>query len=266
MNLDGKNVLLTGASAGIGVYMARELAGRGANLVLAARSLDRLNEVAASLASKRVQAVVVQVDLSSVDDRTKLIQTTLRDAARIDILINNAGLESVGPYEHQSWESIRQMLEVNLAAPMHLTQLVLPHMAHRGSGHIVNISSIGGKSGAPYDAVYCGTKAGIAEWTRGLRLEYSGTGIHFSTVFPGYVTEVGMFARFGVRPLTTIGSCTPEQVGRAVADAIEKEQVEVIVNSLPLRPALALVELFPRLGDWLMHRLGVVDFQRKKFD
>lgn len=132
------------------------------------------------------------------------------------------------------------------------------------SGHIVNISSIGGKSGAPYDATYCGTKAGLAEWTRGLRIELEGTGVDFSTIFPGFVTEVGMFARFNMKTPWVTGSCSPEQVAAAVVKAILHKKREMIVNSQPLRPLFALSELFPGLGDWLMHRFGAVAFQRRK--
>jgi short-subunit dehydrogenase len=136
-------------------------------------------------------------------------------------------------------------------------------LAKKG-GHIVNIASIGAKSGTPYDAVYCGTKAGLAEWTRGLRLELTGTGVYFSTIFPGYITETGMFARFNMVPPWIIGSCTPSQVARTVVRAIERKKQEVIVNSRPLRPAYALAELFPTMRDRLVRLLGVVNFQRRK--
>ena len=95
-------------------------------------------------------------------------------------------------------------------------------------------------------------------------MELEDRGVRFSTIFPGYVTEVGMFARFGMKPPWTIGSCTPAQVAAAVLRAIERNELEIIVNSRPLRPAFALAALFPKAGDWLMHRLGVVEFQRKK--
>ena len=104
-------------------------------------------------------------------------------------------------------------------------------MLNQKQGHIVNIASVGAKSGAPYAATYCGTKAGLAEWTRGLRLELAGTGIHFSVIFPGYITEVGMFSRFNMKAPWMVGSCTPSQVARAVLKAIERERAEVIVNS-----------------------------------
>ena len=115
-------------------------------------------------------------------------------------------------------------------------------------------------------AIYSGTKAGLAEWTRSLRLELAGTGIKFSTIFPGYVREVGMFAKFGVKSPWVIGSCSPDQVAKAVVKAVEKEKVEMIVNSQPLRYVFTLNELSPVLGDWLMRVSGANEFQRKKVE
>ena len=147
---------------------------------------------------------------------------------------------------------------------MALTRLVLPGMLDRKAGHIVNISSIAGKSGAPYAATYSGTKAGLAEWTRALRLELANTGVHFSTIFPGYDREVGMFAKFGVQPPWLVGSCSPSQVANAVVAVIEKNRVEKIVNSRPLRYSFVVNEISPAIGDLLMRISGLVDFQRRK--
>ena len=102
--------------------------------------------------------------------------------------------------------------------------------------------------------------------SRALRLELAGTGVHFSTIFPGYVREAGMFARFGVKSPWIIGSCSPSQVSNAVIHAIEKRKVEIIVNSIPLRYSFMINELSPRLGDWLMRISGAVSFQRNKVD
>ena len=113
-------------------------------------------------------------------------------------------------------------------------------------------------------AVYSGTKAGMAEWSRALRLELAGTGVYFSTIFPGYVREVGMFARFGMKSPWIVGSCSPNQVAKAVMFAIKKRTAEKIVNSRPLRYSFIINELSPALGDWLMKNSGAADFQRRK--
>jgi short-subunit dehydrogenase len=128
----------------------------------------------------------------------------------------------------------------------------------------MNIASIAAKSGAPYAAVYSGTKAGLAKWTRGLRLEMAGTGVRFSTIFPGYVREDGTFARFRMKSPWIIGSCSPTQVAKSVIKAIKYGSSEKIVNSRAIRYSFIINELAPALGDWLMKISGAVDFQRRK--
>lgn len=260
----GKHILITGGSRGLGPVIADALAARGAHIALAARSEAGLHRVIQSLSKYPVKTLAVPVDLAQEAQQHGLVAAVLENFGAIDILINNAGIETEGAYLDLAWEDIRHNIEVNLLAPMALTYRLLPHMLAKKQGHIVNIASIAAKSGGPYAATYSGAKAGLAEWTRGMRLELAGTGVHFSTIFPGYVTEVGMFARFKMTPPRLVGSCTPAQVARAVLRAIEKESLEVIVNSVPLRLDFILNELSPALGDWVMHHSGSVDFQRRK--
>jgi short-subunit dehydrogenase len=262
--ISGKYALLTGGSRGIGPIIAEALARQGAHIALAARSEDGLRSTAESLGKYGNQVITAPVDLADSEGRRELVYTVLEHFGRIDILVNNAGLETEGAFLNLPWEKIHETIEVNLVAPMELTYLVLPHMLTAKMGHIVNISSIAGKCGAPYAATYDATKAGLAEWAQGLRLEHEESGVHFSTIFPGYITEVGMFARFGLTPPLSVGSCTPAQVAQAVIKAIEHNSLEIVVNSTPQSVFYALKELSPSLGDWVMHKSGVVDFQRKK--
>jgi short-subunit dehydrogenase len=259
-SLVGKIILLTGASRGIGPVVAECLSRQGAILALSARSEEGLRAVAGPLEG----AQVFTADLSREADCSRLVAEVLAKLGRIDILVNNAGLETEDPYLRLPWQDIRRTVEVSLLAPMALAHLVLPQMVERGQGHIVNIASVGGKFGIAYGATYCGTKAGVAEWTRGLRQELAGTGVGFSTIFPTYVTDVGMFAKFGIRAHWMSGSCTPTQVAEAVLDAIERRRVETIVGPWTLRWSFAAAQLFPGLLDRLSRLLGVVDFQRRK--
>jgi short-subunit dehydrogenase len=262
--LDGKKILLTGGSRGIGSILAQYLVNRGASVALAARSNSDLQVIASTLAKSGSKVFIVPVDLRDPSQREKLISEVLKEFGTIDVLINNAGLETEGAYAELLWTEISENIEVNLVAPMDLTRLILPYMLRNRSGNIVNISSIAAKSGAPYAAVYSGTKAGLAEWSRALRLEMAGTGVQFSTIFPGYVRDVGMFAKFGIKAPWIVGSCSPYQVAKAVIRAIEKGTAEIIVNSQPLRYSFVLNEISPALGDWIMRIAGVVDFQRRK--
>jgi short-subunit dehydrogenase len=255
---------VTGASRGIGPHIVRALAARGVHLALAARSADLLETVAAEARARGVRAVPCPADLTRPEDRQRAVERTAAALGPIAVLVNNAGIETAGAFAALTADDIAVTVETNLTAPLHLARLVLPGMLARRRGHIVNVASLGGKQGAPYDAVYCGTKAGLVEWTAALRAELRGTGVSVSAVCPGYVTGVGMFARFGVPAPRAIGSCAPEAVAAAVVRAVTRDQPEVIVNSMPVRGLLALDALSPRLGLWLVERLGVTAFQRRK--
>jgi short-subunit dehydrogenase len=259
-----QNVLLTGSSRGLGVVLAEAFAKRGANLALAARSEAGLCEVAESLADYGIEVAIFPIDLAQQPQREQLVTSVLQRFGRIDILVNNAGLENDGAFLDLPWETHQQTLAVNLDAPMQLTYLILPHMIQNKAGHIVHIASVAAGAAGPFDAVYCGTKAGLVEWTRSLRLELEGTGVHFTSIMPGYITEVGMFARFGMEAPSRIGSCTPAQVTQATLRAIEKDQLEVVVNSSPTRLLFVMEELFPSLSDWFKRKYGIVEFQRRK--
>lgn len=263
-SINGKYILLTGGSRGIGPIIAEALAARGANIALAARSEEGLRASATVLSKYNVQTMIVPCDLSQTSEQKALIETVLEKFGRIDILINNAGLEMEGAYLDLSWEEIQKTINVNQIAPMGLTYYVLPHMLDRGEGHIVQIASVAAKIGSPYAATYSGTKAGLSEWTRGLRLELEGRGVHFSTIMPGYINEVGMFAKFKVKSPALLGSTSPDKVADAIVKAIEKNKLEMFVNSSPARLLSVACELSPSLSDWLKKALGVVDFQRKK--
>lgn len=263
-NLEDRNVLITGGSRGIGPYIARALAIHGARVALTARSRAGLAQVAASLEGAGGQPLVVTADLSAARDRKRLIASVVAQDGPIDILVNNAALESEGAFTALPQPSIESTIEVNLLAPMALTRQVLPSMIANGRGHIVNIASLGGKCGVPYDAVYCATKAGLIEWSRALRMEVASQGVGVSVICPGYVTDAGMFARFGMKPPWNLGSCTPAQVAHAVVRAVRQDRGEIIVNSMPVRPSLALGALSPALLDWILKKMGVLDFQRRK--
>lgn len=262
--LEGKKVLLTGGSRGIGPIIAEYLTDNGSIVAIAARSKNNLQEIATHLNKKGRSIEVFVVDLKVGSQREQLVTDVLSKFGTIDILINNAGLETEGAYTELPWTSIQENIEVNLIAPMELTHRILPIMLKNKVGHIVNIASIAAKSGAPYAAVYSATKAGLAEWTRALRLELTGTGVNFSTIFPGYIREVGMFAKFGMVPPWIVGSCSPYQAADAVVNAIKKSRKEIIVNSKPLRYSFMINDFSPRLGDWLMQISGLTDFQRRK--
>ncbi len=262
--LRGTVALLTGASRGIGPHIARALARQGVDLALVARSRPGLERVASEVRALGARAAVIPADVGDPGACGSLVASVEEALGPVDLLVNDAGLETEGAFLSLPPEAILQTVAVNLVGALLLARSALPGMVAGRRGHVVNVASLGGKKGAPYDALYCATKAGLIEWTGAMRLELDGTGVSLSAICPGLVTGEGMFAKFGVPALRTIGSCTPGEVADAVVDAIRRDRPEVIVNSMPMRPLLALAALSPRLGAWLPKALGVTDFQRRK--
>ena len=190
----GAHALVTGGSRGLGPLIAHALAREGANLTITARSEAALREVAEALATHSVRARAVPADVCDEADRRRLVEEAESALGPIDILVNNAGIEQIVPYVTLSHERIETMVRTNLVAPLLLSRLVLEKMIERGRGHVVMMSSLGGKKGSPYSATYAATKAGLIAWTSGLRAELEGTGVGASVICPGFVSEVGMFA------------------------------------------------------------------------
>jgi short-subunit dehydrogenase len=262
-NLKNSTALITGASRGLGVHIARALAHHGVNLALAARSRDPLETVAHELTGLGVKAVAFQADVSRSADRINLIENVEREFSSIDILINNAGVEFGSAFTVMPplvWE---QILATNLSAPVHLTQLVLPHMLARGQGHIVTLSSLA-KLVRPYVGVYSATKAGLLAWSLSLRAELEGTGVSVSVVSPGYIRREGMFAeRGGPKPPRMLGTAAPERVGEAVLRALQKNSVEEVVSERPTKLGSFLLALSPALFLRFVKLIGVVDFEKR---
>lgn len=268
--LSGRVALLTGASRGIGTTIAETLALRGMDLVLAARSAEALEKLAAKLRSDGRRVLCFPVDLGDRDALGRLVDAAIAFGnGGVDVLVNNAGLEQNEPYEKVAVDTLDRVLEVNLRAPMILAHGLLPSMIERGRGHIVNVSSVSGLMGTPFNESYSASKHGLLGFTRSLRLslEAEGHPVGVSSVCPGFVTDAGMYAdgqaEIGMQAPAHMGSSTPRQVADAIVAAIESNHPEVVVNSIPLRPVAVAGLAFPRVGEWLLGRMGVVDLFRK---
>ncbi len=176
-DLTGRLAVVTGASGGIGVYVAKALASKGMNLVLAARSESALQEVAADIRRMGVKAIAVPADVANHADRERLVSRALAEFGRIDVLVNNAGIETYCPFAELPLEEIQRTIDVNLTAAIVLARMVLPGMLAAGAGHIVNMSSTAGKHGPAYGAAYGASKAGLISLTETLRAEFKGQGV-----------------------------------------------------------------------------------------
>ncbi len=256
--ISGRQALLTGATGGLGPYIAKTLAGQGVNLLLTGRRRELLEEIAEGLRTDSVNVEFIAADLANDDDRLALA----RKAAGTDILINNAGLEVVAAYQNQDPAEITASVLINVLAPLLLTRELLPGMLERKSGHIINIGSLAGRLGMPYGSTYSGTKAALSEWGLSLWVELQGTGVNITTICPGFVTDAGLFARKERLAPRSLGSCTPDQVANAVLRALSSNKPEIMVNSMPVRPLMAIKSISPNMAMSLGNRLGLVKFLR----
>jgi len=229
MELAGRTALLTGATGGLGRAIAMALAQRGAKVVLSGRSLEALEAMAADLPGSGHRTV--SSDLSQPGAAEKLAA----EAGAIDVLVANAGLPGTGRLPDFSADELTGTLRVNLEAPMLLARALEPGMLERGSGHMVFISSLSGKSATPLSSVYNATKFGLRGFALGLRADLDPVGIGVSIVSPGTIREAGMYADSGAPPITGLGTGTPQQVAAAVIKSIEQNKVEVSVAPVQQR-------------------------------
>lgn len=258
--LASSNALVTGASGGIGAEIARRLAGQGVNLALSGRRQDALAEVAAQVGERGVRCVTVPADISDRDQLKELLVRAEAQLGPIDVLINNAGIESVSSFTASSEQELAQVIEVNLTAPMLLTHAALPRMLQRGRGHVVFISSIAGKIGPAYNEPYAASKAGLVALTQSLRAEYKNAPVGFSVVCPGFTAGDGMYQRMADDGHTSnrlMGETTTAKVADAVLRAIKDDVAEILESGAPIRPMLALAQITPGMVERLAPRIGV---------
>lgn len=257
--------ILTGASGGIGPHIAQALAAERMNLVLVARSADKLENITAEVRAVGVKAISIPTDVADQKSLEALVARVNDEFGAIDVLVNNAGIDKFWTFHKTEAEHIESMARVNLVGPILLTWMVLPGMLGRQRGHIVNMSSMGGKLGLPCNEVYSATKAGLIGFTRSLRSEYRGTGVSASVICPGLV-EAGIYHRTREKGASAapwmVGTTTPEAVARAVVRAIKADVLEIIVNPgfLTKRFPPFVLELAPSFGEWLLRCIGLTNW------
>jgi short-subunit dehydrogenase len=259
-------VLITGASGGLGVHIVRAFARLGVQMALAAYPGSELDELRAEVEKQGCKCATFVSDLRNREEPRKLIDDVLKHFGRVDVLVNNAGIEFTSFYHELSENDILDVLNVNLEAPMILTRLLLPQMLKQRRGHVINISSLAGKAGPAFQEPYSASKAGLIAFTLSLRGTYWRSGVSASVIVPGFV-EAGIYTklkeRTGFGAPALLGTSPPQAVSRAVMRAIERDLPEVIVNSLPVRPLFAFMTLFPSAGEWALRQTGGNKFFRR---
>jgi short-subunit dehydrogenase len=200
--LQGQVAIVTGASAGIGEATARMLASKGASVVLVARRKERLDALKQEIERAGGRSLAVAADITSAEDRERIVRETVSQFGRIDALVNNAGYGQRGPIELVPIEAIRQNFETNLFSLVALTQLVIPIMRNQQSGRIVNISSVAGRVARPLSSIYDATKHALEAISDGLRGELAPFGIKVVIIEPGFIiTEFLGVANEGARSI-----------------------------------------------------------------
>ncbi len=247
MELHGRTALVTGATGGLGQAIARGLAARGARPVLTGRRADVLEALAAETGGRAIAC-----DLADPADLDRLLD----EAGDVDVLVANAGLPGSGHLTTFSVEEIDRALAVNLRAPMVMAKRLAEPMAARGAGHMVFMSSLSGKAASGGGSVYSATKFGLRGFAHGLREDLRTSGVGVSVVFPGFISDAGLFHDANVDLPLWVATKSPDDVARAVVRAIEHNRLEIDVAPLSLRVGAAFAGAAPRLSAAVQRRLG----------
>jgi short-subunit dehydrogenase len=250
VELEGKRVLLSGATGGLGRAIAEQLAAEGATLVLSSRKEPDLEELRRSLPGGAERHQVVVADLAEEGAPEKLV----RDAGDVDVLVANAALPASGHLHNFSHSELARAVRVNLEAPIRMTRELAPNLMKKGEGHLVYISSLSGRAATARSSLYSATKFGLRGFSFGLREDLVRKGVGVSIVSTGFVREAGMFADAGARTPPGMGTTTPRKVGKAVVQAIRRNRSEIAVAPRRQRIVASWVGRHPEWAGRLTRR------------
>ncbi|HMB92311.1 MAG TPA: SDR family oxidoreductase [Rhodothermales bacterium] len=258
MSFNGTTIWITGATSGIGEALAYAFAETGARLILSARREERLHAVKAACAHTERHRVV-PLDLSETDTLATIAEKVVQEET-IDILFNNGGISQRGRVAETDLRVDRQIMEVNFFGTVALTKAVLPSMLERGSGHIVVISSVAGKLGAPQRSAYSASKHALQGFFDVLRAEVHDAGLRVTIVCPGYIrTDISKNAltadgsRHGTMDQNQAEGMSPETCARRILRAIEKEKEEVYIGGKEV-VAIYLKRFVPNLLNRILRK------------
>lgn len=254
-----KVVIVTGASSGIGRATAMAFVRKGATTILAARSQEKLKQVADEIGRFGGTAHIIQADVSDRQQVENLIERVVTEFGRIDVLVNNAGSGAVGTVEDKHFvDDVRHLLEVDFFGKVYCTQTVLPVMRRQGSGSIVNLSSVVGRKAFPRFGAYSAAMHAVSAFSDVLRQELRGSGVHVTTVHPA-LTETAFFKDVGPAempaPFRYMKPQTPEAVARKIVKAVGKHSARTVIPWQPLTLFLSEA-ISPWLGDLMVRLLA----------
>jgi NADP-dependent 3-hydroxy acid dehydrogenase YdfG len=240
-NIEGKVVVITGASSGNGEATARHLSAQGATVVLGARRVDRLKSLADELSHNGGKALAVPTDVTRYEQVKRLVDAAVQTYGRVDVMINNAGLMPHSPLERLKIDDWERMIDVNLKGVLYGIAAALPYMKKQKAGHVINVSSVAGHKVRPGSAVYAATKTAVLVISEGLRQEVKPYNIRTTVISPGAIateladsiTETDIAEN--VRKFVQEIALPAESFARAVAFAMSQPE-DMDVNEILFRP------------------------------
>ncbi|AJM91525.1 SDR family NAD(P)-dependent oxidoreductase [Nitrosopumilus piranensis] len=245
MDFKNTNVLITGASSGIGQQTAIEFAKLGANIILVARRKEKLDKVANELEKFKVSTLVCPCDVSNKVQVKEMSNTVLEKFPSVDILVNNAGFAIYGSVKDISIDEIESQMETNYFGMVYCIKNFLPSMLNKKSGHIINVASVAASFGLPGIASYCASKFAILGFSEGLKHELIDTGVGITVVSPIMVrTDFFDHPSFEKMPKYSPTSLSSKTVAKAILKAANSSRLEIIVPSV-VRSAVWLKHTFP---------------------
>ncbi len=261
INVAGKVALITGASRGLGLVLARELAAKGAHIAICARDEDEkdLAEAQKELAAYPIKWMAEQCDLTNKEEVEQMVERVKNELGEVEILINNAGIIQVGPMESMTGDDYRKAMDTHFWGPLHTVNAVLPAMKKRNAGRIVNISSINGKVAFPHLLPYTASKFALAGFSEGSTAELARHGIRVTSVYPGLMrtgsprnidvkgdhqAEYAWFKISDSLPGLSMGA---EKAAAKIIDAMQAGD-KVLAVGLPAKAAIAMEGIWPGLN------------------
>jgi len=255
-NLEGRVVLITGGSRGLGLILARQAVAEGAKVAICARDAEELERARQELAAGGAEVLALSRDLMEPTEVRTLVEEVQQQLGPIDVLINNAGIITGGPLDHMELREYEESMDTHFWAPLHAMQAVLPDMRRRGEGRIVNIASVGGKVAVPHLAPYSASKFALVGLSEGFRSELLQYGIQVTTVCPGllrtgsprnaiikgqHLKEYAWFTIADSLPAFTVSA---DSAARQIWNACRRGDAELIIG-LPAKLLSAFHGLAP---------------------
>lgn len=248
-NLSEQRIILTGATGGIGIELAKQLVAQGSKLGLVSRSLKKLEQLAAQLDAGKENISLISADITSADGRQKIVEQMQEDFSGYDMLINTAGIMDFTSFLDQSDERLEAVFQTNVIAPMQLCKKVLPHMLEQNKGHIVNIGSTFGSIGFAWFTSYSTSKFALRGFSQALRRELAETAVKVSYIAPRAVkTSLNSSAVYDMAKEVNMNMDKPDAVARQIIHSISKDHKEKYLG-FPEKLFVRINAIIPGLVD-----------------